>query len=247
MRSGIKKSKSKILESKRRASRRDSLNRYNVKPAKRKSDAVECAVLSAFAGGCATVVPSSAVDSGRYSPLTFQRGERRLPDKSTSGKVLAPMKLTAVFCAALVSALGAAFAQTPAPESAKPADAAQLEALSKKIDEQNAKIDALSQEILKLEQQVAHIRPGIMIGENTPSPGTSAAPAMLPSHPAAAGNTHIVARGETLTSIAKMYKVTVDELQQANHIEDGRKLQAGQTIVIPTASPAAAGSSTPTP
>jgi len=44
-----------------------------------------------------------------------------------------------------------------------------------------------------------------------------------------------------------MYKVTVDELQQANHIEDGRKLQAGQTIVIPTASPAAAGSSTPTP
>ena len=51
------------------------------------------------------------------------------------------MKLTAVFCAALVSALGAAFAQTPAPESAKPADAAELEALAKKIDEQNAKID----------------------------------------------------------------------------------------------------------
>jgi LysM repeat protein len=157
------------------------------------------------------------------------------------------MKLTAIFCAALVSALGAAFAQTPAPESAKPADAAQLEALSKKIDEQNAKIDALSQEILKLEQQIAHIRPGIMVGESTPSPGPSAAPAMSSSHPAAAGNTHIVARGETLTSIAKMYKVTVDELQQANHIEDGRKLQAGQTIVIPTASPAAAGSSTPTP
>ena len=171
----------------------------------------------------------------------------RLPDKYASGKVLARMKLTAVFCAALVSALGAAFAQTPAPESAKPADAAQLEALAKKIDEQNAKIDALSQEILKLEQQVEHIRPGIMIGEGTPSPGTSAAPAMSSSHPAAAGNTHIVARGETLTSIAKMYKVTVDELQQANHIEDGRKLQAGQTIVIPTPSPAAAGSSTPAP
>jgi LysM repeat protein len=49
------------------------------------------------------------------------------------------------------------------------------------------------------------------------------------------GNTHTVARGETLTSIAKMYKVTVDELQTANNIEDGRKLQAGQTIVIPGA------------
>ena len=151
------------------------------------------------------------------------------------------MKLTAVFCSALISAFGTAFAQTPAPESAKPADSAQLEALAKKIDEQNAKIDALSQEILKLEQQVEHIRPGVMIGENTPSPGTSAVPAMSSSHPAAAGNTHTVARGETLTSIAKMYKVTVDELQQANHIEDGRKLQAGQTIVIPMPSPAAAG------
>ena len=192
----------------------------------------------------------------RYNAVPLQRCTEsritspfcaRLPDKYASGKVLAPMKLTAFFCAALVSALGAAFAQTPAPESAKPADAAQLEALAKKIDEQNAKIDALSQEILKLEQQIAHIRPGIMIGESTPSPGTSAAPAASASHPGAAGNTHIVARGETLTSIAKMYKVTVDELQQANHIEDGRKLQAGQTIVIPTASPAAAGSSTPTP
>ena len=157
------------------------------------------------------------------------------------------MKLTAVFCAALVSALGAAFAQTPAPELPKSADAAQLEALAKKIDEQNAKIDALSQEILKLEQQVAHIRPGVMIGESTPATANAAAPGASPSHPAEAGNTHIVARGETLTSIAKMYKVTVDELQQANHIEDGRKLQAGQTIVIPTPSPAAAGSSTPTP
>ena len=144
------------------------------------------------------------------------------------------MKLATISCAILVSAFCTASAQTPAPEPPKAADAAQLEALAKKIDEQNTKIDALSQEILKLEQQMSHIRPGIMIGESTPSPANAAAPAMSPSHPAAAGNTHIVARGETLTSIAKMYKVTVDELQQANHIEDGRKLQAGQTITIPT-------------
>src|SRR5216117_3538091 len=157
------------------------------------------------------------------------------------------MKLTAIFCGTLVLGLWASSAQTPTPKPTKAADAAQLEALAKKIDEQNAKIDALSQEILKLEQQMSHIRPGIMVGESTPSPANAAAPAMSPSHPAAAGNTHIVARGETLTSIAKMYKVTVDELQQANHIEDGRKLQAGQTIVVPTPSPAAAGSSTPTP
>jgi LysM repeat protein len=149
------------------------------------------------------------------------------------------MKLAAIFFATLILALRTTSAETPAPESGKPADAAQLEALAKKIDEQNAKIDALSQEILKLEQQLSHSRPGVMIGESTPSAPSAAAPGAPPSHPVG-GNTHIVARGETLTSIAKMYKVTIDELQKANHIEDGRKLQAGQTISIPT-------STTPTP
>ena len=162
----------------------------------------------------------------------------------------APMKLPASLCATLILPFCAASAQTPAPEAAKSAEAAQIETLAKKIDEQNTKIDALSQEILKLEQQISHNRPGIMIGESTPSPANPAAPAASALHPAAAGNTHIVARGETLTSIAKMYKVTVDELQKANHIEDGRKLQAGQTISIPTSatptpSPAASVSTTP--
>src|SRR6476646_8542306 len=157
----------------------------------------------------------------------------------------AEMRVIGIFCAISSFAFWTASAESPVANEGKSAQSAQLEALAKKIDEQNAKIDALSQEILKLEQQLEHIRPGTMIGENTPSPGTSAAPAMSSSHPAAAGNTHIVARGETLTSIAKMYKVTVDELQQANHIEDGRKLQAGQTIIVPVASPATSGSASP--
>src|SRR5213595_3771915 len=153
------------------------------------------------------------------------------------------MKLATIFFAALFSGfslLSTAMAQTPSPEPSKSVDVPQLEALTKKIDEQNTKIDALSQEILKLEQQVSHIRPGVMIGEATPS-AANPAPAAAGALPhIAAGNAHTVARGETLTSIAKMYKVTVDELQKANHIEDGRKLQAGQTISIPT-------SATPTP
>jgi LysM repeat protein len=156
------------------------------------------------------------------------------------------MKLAAFFCATfLFGLLCTASGQTPAPKSRKSDNAVQLEELVKKIDEQNAKIDALSQEIFKLEQQLAHNRPGVMIGESTPSATTPAAAAGSPSHPAG-GNTHIVARGETLTSIAKTYKVTVDELQTANHIEDGRKLQAGQTIIIPAASPASSSSPSPT-
>ena len=151
-----------------------------------------------------------------------------------------PMKVAAVACAACLAARSAVLAQTPEPT--KPAEATQIEALAKKIDEQNTKIDALSQEILKMEQQLSHVRPGVMIGENTPSAAPAAAPISAPLHSAVPGNTHTVARGETLTSIAKMYKVTVDELQKANHIEDGRKLQAGQTITIPIF-----GSATPTP
>ena len=76
-----------------------------------------------------------------------------------------------------------------------------------------------------------------MIGETTPSAGTSA-PAVETSTRAPGINTHVVARGETLTSIAKVHNVTVSELQKANHIENDRKLQIGQTLTIPTGSPA---------
>jgi LysM repeat protein len=114
--------------------------------------------------------------------------------------------------------------------------ATQLQALSKKIDEQNTKIDLLSQQILKLEQQLTNARPGVMIGETTPSPTSVAA--TEPATHGAAGNTHVVARGETLTSIAKMHSVTVSELQKANHIDNDRKLQIGQTLIIPTGSSA---------
>jgi LysM repeat protein len=157
----------------------------------------------------------------------------------------AEMKVIAIFCAMSSFALWTTSAQSPAPHQGKFAESAQLEALAKKIDEQNTKIDALSQEILKLEQQLSHARPGVMIGEASPATPNAAAPAASASHSPIEGNTHTVARGETLTSIAKMYKVTVDDLQKANHIEDGRKLQAGQTITIPTASPAASGSPSP--
>jgi LysM repeat protein len=122
-----------------------------------------------------------------------------------------------------------------------------LEALSKKIDDQNAKIDTLSQQILKLEQQVSKVRPGVMIGETpSPSPTSNAtAEASKPAPTQQSGNSHVVAKGETLTSIAKMHKVTVEELQKFNHIENDRKLQIGQTIMIPPAASSPGASPSP--
>lgn len=115
--------------------------------------------------------------------------------------------------------------------------------LTRKIDELNAKIDILSQEILKLEQQISHARPGIMIGQPEGASATPAASATpMPRSPG--GTAHTVERGETLTSIGKLYGVGPSELQRYNHIEDPLKLRAGQTIMIP-ASPTPAASVSP--
>jgi LysM repeat protein len=173
------------------------------------------------------------------------------------------MKLFAINLGALIAIAGLAsslsaqsMARSPAPANSS---LSQLEILIKKVDEQNAKIDMLSQQILKLEQQLSNsnsnssstsnssspnARPGVMIGEGT---ATGASSTVSPSadssaHPAN-GNEHTVARGETLTSIAKMHGTTVSELQKLNHIENPLKLQIGQTIALPgSASPAPSAS-----
>ena len=176
-----------------------------------------------------------------------------------------------------------------------------LEALSKKIDDQNAKIDTLSQQILKLEQQVSKVRPGVMIGE-TPSPSPTANATSEASKPAPtqqSGNSHVVAKGETLVIIGRsgggksvllkhliglmqpdageiwidgqniiglserklaairrkvgilfqggalFDSMTVEELQKFNHIENDRKLQIGQTIMIPPAASSSGASPSP--
>jgi LysM repeat protein len=150
------------------------------------------------------------------------------------------------------------FAQTFAPtphatatqSAAAQTAAAQIQELTKKIEEQNAKIDMLSQQILKLQTAIANQRPGVMIGEGAPAASTSAtsttstAASPEPSAKADNGNSHIVARGETLTSIAKAHNVSVSELQKFNHIDNPLKLQAGQTLLIPASpipSPSSSG------
>lgn len=133
-----------------------------------------------------------------------------------------------------LSAASISSAQNPTPSVT-----AELMALSKKVDEQNVKIDALSQQILKLQQEVMHAH-GSAAASNMVGVPNAEDEGAAPPAPAATGNSHVVARGETLTSIAKQYKVGIDNLRKLNHIEDDRKLQAGQTLAIPEAN-------TPTP
>jgi LysM repeat protein len=149
--------------------------------------------------------------------------------KSLSGGVFAALVFVAL---ANSNGFGQTFAPKPNPAANQ---TAQLQELTKKIEEQNAKIDMLSQQILKLQQQIGTQRPGVMIGESAPSTSseTSATSTSTPSSAESSAKSHIVARGETLTSIAKMHNVSVGDLQKFNHIDNPLKLQAGQTLLIP--------------
>lgn len=129
------------------------------------------------------------------------------------------------------------FAQTP---TESPGGSSELLNLSRKIEQQNTKIDLLSQQILKLQQEIEHPRTNFST-EGAPRATEVASPAP------ASGNTHVVAKGETLTSIARMHKVSIEELQKFNHIENDRKLQIGQTLVIPGPMTTSAPSTSPSP
>jgi len=118
-------------------------------------------------------------------------------------------------------------AQKPRSSAEPSSDNAQLLSLSRKIDEQNTKIDLLSQQILRLQQTLEHPK-ATSLGSPLPAVTEGAAAT-------ANGSTHVVAPRETLTSIARMHKVGIDELQKLNHIENPLKLQIGQTLLIPRA------------
>ena len=68
-------------------------------------------------------------------------------------------------------------------------------------------------------------------------PFTAAKPAAktAPAKPAASGkSTHVIAAGETLSGIAKKYRVSVSALKDTNQIKDERKLRVGQVLTIPS-------------
>ncbi len=51
-----------------------------------------------------------------------------------------------------------------------------------------------------------------------------------------ASSVHVVAKGETLTSLSRRYKVSVNGLAKTNHLAKEGTLQVGQRLVIPAAS-----------
>ncbi|MGI8819396.1 MAG: LysM peptidoglycan-binding domain-containing protein [Chthoniobacterales bacterium] len=60
----------------------------------------------------------------------------------------------------------------------------------------------------------------------------SAIPKALPAT-AESGNFYVVAKGDNPVKIAKHLKVSESDLLAVNHIEDPRKLQIGQKLIVP--------------
>ncbi|NLI80416.1 MAG: LysM peptidoglycan-binding domain-containing protein [Deltaproteobacteria bacterium] len=70
-------------------------------------------------------------------------------------------------------------------------------------------------------------------GEKTASVASARPSADKPSGPKGTSNrSHTVQKGDTLNKIARTYKVSVQDLRQANHIK-GENVKAGQTLRIP--------------
>jgi len=72
-------------------------------------------------------------------------------------------------------------------------------------------------------------------------------PAIAAVSPAPGGHHHLVVKGETLSSIAAHYKVTVPALEKVNHITDARKLRIGQDLVIPSTATRESSVASPSP
>jgi LysM repeat protein len=146
----------------------------------------------------------------------------------------------------LVVALAAGISFLNAQDSAPSPVPEDIHAMRQMIEQQTLKIEALSQQIAKLNQQLEAMHVPAPAATSTPSVVIRSEPAPKAEEVkpvaeapkaepvAATGLTHVVARGETLTSIAKHYKTSVADLLKANKIEDDRKLQIGQVLIIPT-------------
>ena len=141
----------------------------------------------------------------------------------------------------LCCAVGAPLlAQNSSGSAAAPAGG-ELKILHQMLDQQSRQLDVLAQEIARLNLLLEAKIPTTSVVAPTPAEAavpalteSSAAPkALLAETTAPTGAVHVVAKGETLTAIAKRYKVTVPDFLKVNKISDVRKLQIGQTLALP--------------
>jgi LysM repeat protein len=132
---------------------------------------------------------------------------------------------------AICAAFAASLAAASCAQDAAPGDdpIVELRALRHTIEFQSQQISALTEQVARLTARLE--------GRTAPAAPVEAAapeePAAPAETPTPSGPSHTVGKGETLTSIAKRYNITVGDLLNANKIRDARKIQIGQVLQIP--------------
>jgi len=135
----------------------------------------------------------------------------------------------------------------------------ELRELRKVVEQQSKQIESLTQQVARLNaasQGKSTEAPAPSVTTSAPETAAAPAPAEAPgkddfkvaSAPKAeAVPHHVVVKGETLTSIAKQYNVSLTELMKANKGLDARKLQIGQSILLPASTQTTPSESKPNP
>lgn len=85
---------------------------------------------------------------------------------------------------------------------------------------------------IKLEEKTAELTQQLDKLAARPSAPAAAKPSPSPADVSQGKKHHIVARGETLYSIARRYGRSVDELRQLNNLSQNQTIQAGQKLVV---------------
>ncbi len=109
----------------------------------------------------------------------------------------------------------------------------ELRAMRKSIEQQNEQLKALKAEVARLAAIVGSPAGSSPAAAKPPAPASTEEFGDVPKAEAVVRPTHIVVKGDTLTSIAKHYNITLQELQAANKDVKERSLQIGQSIFIP--------------
>jgi LysM repeat protein len=157
----------------------------------------------------------------------------------------------------LILAFAVSAAAVPCVQAEDTAAAQELRELRQAVQQQGKQIELLAEQVGKLTRALeaqkgvetakpAEPAPAPTVTTSTietAKPVPEVAPAAaepaksegIPKAEAVPGTKHVVAKGETLTSIAKHYNISIADLKNANKIDNERKLQIGQILSVPTA------------
>jgi len=145
------------------------------------------------------------------------------------------MKLPSIICS--LALLGSSVLAQEAP-SGDQATVGDIKLIRQILEQQSRQIESLTQQVEALVRLLQERQAGVPSLDMAPPIAADMPPArsqdpvpVLPATPAR--RTHVVIKGESFSSIADKYGISITELMKLNPMQDPRKMQIGQTLILP--------------